>query len=229
MGGVLSPVPQDCTSLAHDATSNDNTFSTVVVYVDEILICSTSSEWITTFKSALATKFYIKDLGPCKWLLGMTIERNIPKHTLTIHQGTYIRELLRRFGMADCKHATTPTSANDTRESPLMEATDSTHYRSVVGALLYPSVATRPYITETVSRLCRFMSNPTVAHMEDAKTCLRYLQRTANRGINFGGEELRLHGFNDANYPTTYPSGSRATSGYVFCLYGGAVIRLGIK
>jgi hypothetical protein len=103
-----------------------------------------------------------------------------------------------------------------------MEAKDSTHYRSVVGALLYALVATRPYITETVNILCRFMSNPTVAHMEDAKTCLRYLQRTANQGITFG-EKLRLHGFSDANYPTTYPSGCRATSGYVFFLCGGDV------
>jgi histone deacetylase 1/2 len=159
------------------------------VYVDDILNCSTSSEWITSFKSAMATKFDIKDLGPCKWLLGMTIERNIYEHTLTIHQGTYIRELLRRFGMADCKPATIPTSANDPRESPLMEPADSTHYRSIVGALLYASVATRPDIAETVNKLCRFMSNPTFASMEDAKTCLRYLQRTTNRGITFGGEK----------------------------------------
>jgi hypothetical protein len=222
-GELLSPVPQDCTPLAHDATSNDSTFNIVVVYVDDILICSTSSEWITTFKLALATKFDIKDLGPCEWLLGMTIERNIHEHTLTIHQGTYIRELMRRFGMADCKPATTPTPTNDPRASPLMEAKDSTHYGSVAGALLYASVATRPDITETFNRLCTFMSNRTVAHMEDAKTYLRYLQRTANTGITFGGEELRLHGFSDANYPTTYPSGCSATSGYVFFLCGGVV------
>jgi hypothetical protein len=99
----------------------------------------------------------------------MTIERNLTDHTLTIHQASYIRELLRRFGMADCKLAAIPTSANDPRHSPLVVDKNSTLYRSVVGALLYVSVATRPDITETVNKLCRFMSKPTLAHMEDAQ------------------------------------------------------------
>jgi hypothetical protein len=57
-----------------------------------------------------------------------------------------------------------------------MDSTDSTHYRSVVKALLYAPVATRPHTTETLNRMYTFMSNPTAAHMEDAKTCLGYLQ-----------------------------------------------------
>jgi hypothetical protein len=217
-GGVDPSRSHDCTSPA-----TDSIFSIIAVYVDDILICSTSPEWISEFKTTLGNQFDIKDLGPCKWLLGMTIERNLTDNTLTIHQASYIRELLQRFGMADCKHAATPTSANDPRESPLLDDKTSTLYRSVVGALLYAPVATRPTITETVNRLCIFMSKPTFAHMEDAKTCLRYLQRTTTRGITFGGEELKLHGFSYANYPTTYPSGCRATSGYVFFLCGGAV------
>jgi hypothetical protein len=88
--------------------------------------------------------------------------------------------------------------------------------------MLYASVATRPDITETVMRMCRFMSKPTVAHMDDAKTCLRCLHCTDTRGITFGGEELRVHGFSDVNYPTTHPSGCRATSDYVIFLCGGA-------
>jgi hypothetical protein len=138
----------------------------------------------------MANKLDMKDLGPCKWLLGMTIERNIYEHTLTIHQGTYIRELLRRFGMADCKHATTPTLASDPRESSHMDNTEYTHNRSVVGALLCAAVATRPDITKTIKRLCIFMLNPPKAHMEDTKTCLMYLQRTTNICITFGGEKL---------------------------------------
>jgi hypothetical protein len=174
-GGLLSSVPQDCTSLAYDATSSDHTSSIVVFYVDDILINITSSEWITAFKSALANRFDIKAMGPWKWLLGKTIERNIHEHTLTIYQGTYIRELMRRFGMADFKPSTTSTSANDPRESTLMDNTYSTHYRCVVGALLYASIATRPDIIETVNIMYILMSNPTLAHMKNAKTCRRYL------------------------------------------------------
>jgi hypothetical protein len=85
----------------------------------------------------MGNQFDIKDMGPCKWLLGMTIEQNLTYHTFTIHQASYIRELLRRFGMADCKTVATATSPNDPRNSPLLDDTSATHYRSVVGALLY--------------------------------------------------------------------------------------------
>jgi hypothetical protein len=105
----------------------------------------------------------------------MTIKRNKRKHTLTLHQGTYIREFLRHFDMRDCKHAATPTSTNGPREFPLimMDNTYSTHYRSVTGALLYALVATRQDNIEIVNRLCKFISNPSATHMEDAKTRLR--------------------------------------------------------
>mmetsp|Transcript_45029 Transcript_45029/g.112803 ORF Transcript_45029/g.112803 Transcript_45029/m.112803 type:complete len:87 (-) Transcript_45029:144-404(-) len=33
--------------------------------------------WIADFKSALGATFDIKDLGTCRWLLGMAVERNL--------------------------------------------------------------------------------------------------------------------------------------------------------
>jgi hypothetical protein len=124
--------------------------------------------------------------------------------------------------MDDCKPTATLTSANDPRKPPLMDDTLASHHRSIVGALVYASVATRPNITETINRLCRFVSMAIGAHMERAKPCLRYLARIAQKGIIFGGDHLKLRGFNDANYPTTYPSGCRSTNGYVFVMCGGA-------
>jgi hypothetical protein len=57
-----------------------------------------------------------------------------------------------------------------TRETlPSWSTQSATHYRSLAGALLYASVATRPAITEPVNRLCRFMTKPKAARMEDAK------------------------------------------------------------
>jgi hypothetical protein len=49
--------------------------------------------------------------------------------------------------------------------------------------------------------------------MEDAKTCLRYRLRASNRGTTF--LDVKLEGFNDANYSTAYPSGCRIASGHV--------------
>jgi hypothetical protein len=71
----------------------------------------------------MAVQFDVKDLGPCKWLLGTTIHRDEPNRNLTIHEGTYIRELLRRFGMGDCKPALMPKSTNDPSSSALLDDT----------------------------------------------------------------------------------------------------------
>jgi hypothetical protein len=53
-------------------------------------------------------------------------------------------------------------------------------------------------LTYLTNLLC---PNPQQRTWGNAKTCLRYLKRTPNIGITFGGEELILHGFNDANRP----------------------------
>jgi hypothetical protein len=68
---------------------------------------------------------------------GMPVQLDLSSKLMTIQQGTYIKELLRSFGMEPCKKATTPTSANDPRDSTLLEDIGASHYRNMVGAVLY--------------------------------------------------------------------------------------------
>mmetsp|Transcript_31216 Transcript_31216/g.80122 ORF Transcript_31216/g.80122 Transcript_31216/m.80122 type:complete len:316 (-) Transcript_31216:23-970(-) len=199
------------------STVNGKAIFIIAVYVDNILICSTSRTLIRDFKAALGTTCDIKDLRTCKWLLGMAVD--LEAKTITLHQSWYTHNLLHRFAMDECKPAATPTSANDPCESPLLnEALHRTTAASWAGALLYASVATRLDITETVSRLCRFVCTPAGAHLEDTKTCalsqphaytwthlwwppadISWLKRWQFQAIT-------------SNYNTTYPSGCKATS-----------------
>eukprot|EP00873_Tetraselmis_striata_P003319 jgi/Tetstr1/423583/TSEL_014255.t1 len=127
-----------------------------------------------------------------------------PGATIRTHQSKYIMELLDRFGMADCKPTAVPSTGNDPRESAPLE--DPVTDRSVVGGLLYAAVFTRPDIAKYVGRLCRFMSAPTRAHMEDAQHVMCYMKGTHQRGLTFGGKpDLELRGFSGANYRTNYP------------------------
>ena len=48
----------------------------VAVYVDDVLIFSSSPEWTATFKAAFAAEFDIKDLGEPVRVLGMTVVRD---------------------------------------------------------------------------------------------------------------------------------------------------------
>eukprot|EP00873_Tetraselmis_striata_P042814 jgi/Tetstr1/463078/TSEL_008013.t1 len=198
-----------------------NTFSIVAIYVDDILICSNCTTWVVQFKRNLADEFDIKDLGACTWILGMKVERDRDAGTIKIHQGKYVTDLLERFNMTDCNPAGIPSVGNDARGSPALD--DPSIFRSLIGGLMYASTATRPDITEAVNRLCRAMSAPTRAHMEDAKHVLRYLKKYPDRGITFGGSDvLQLAGWSDSNHATMTSQG-KATCGFYYTICGGAV------
>lgn len=57
-------------------------------------------------KRELARLFKVKDLGPIKYCLGIEIRRN--GESIHFGQQGYIKEVLKRFGMGDCKPVNTP-------------------------------------------------------------------------------------------------------------------------
>ena len=95
-------------------------------------------------------------------------------------------------------------------------------YATLVGALLFLSITTRPDIAFSVGVLSRFMSCPTTAHWTAAKGVLRYLVDKADMGITFRGSDTTIYGFCDADYAADVDT-RRSTTGYVFMLNGGAI------
>ena len=134
------------------------------IYVDDVLIFSSDPAWTRQFLAAFAVAFDIKDLGSPVRVLGMTVVRDLAKRTLLIHQGPYIRDLLSRFHQVDCKITDYPSPVNLAAPGTAPASPEEhSQYRSIVGALLFLSVLTRPDITEAVTRLCRYMHAPTAA------------------------------------------------------------------
>jgi hypothetical protein len=58
-------------------------------------------------------------------------------------------------------------------------------YCAIVGSLLYLAVNTRPDISYAVGVLSRYMSAPTLQHMQAARYVLRYLRQTVERGLSY--------------------------------------------
>ncbi|KAK8696583.1 hypothetical protein V6N13_001716 [Hibiscus sabdariffa] len=69
----------------------------------------------------------------------------------------------------------------------------------------------------------RYQANPGEGHWTAVKNILKYLRRTKDVFLIYGGEEeLRVKGYTDASFQTDKDD-SRSQSGFVFCLNGGAV------
>ena len=65
---------------------------------------------IADMKRNLAVKFEMKDLGMMHYFLGMEVWQNADG--ISLGQGKYVVEILKRFGMMDCKSMTTPMASN---------------------------------------------------------------------------------------------------------------------
>jgi hypothetical protein len=77
----------------------------LALYVDYLFLTSSESI-IVECKRALNSKFKMKDLGMMHYFLGLEVWHRTDD--IFISQGKYIVEILKKFGMTDCKSMLTP-------------------------------------------------------------------------------------------------------------------------
>jgi hypothetical protein len=104
--------------------------------------------------------------------------------------------------------------------------TEITEYQSMVGSLMYLATHTRSDLIYSVSILSRFLSNPSPRHRSSACRVFQYLKGTIDLATTYGGdhkdENMRLHGFSDADYAACRHT-RKSISGYVYFLGGGVI------
>ena len=136
----------------------------MLVYVDDLIItCDDEAEILRT-KENLSIRFQMKELGQLKHFLGLEIDHT--QAGIFLCQQKYSKDLLKRFGMLECKTTSTPMELNAkmcAREGKDLE--DATLYRELVGSLIYLTL-TRPDISYAVGVMSRYMQNPKKPHLE---------------------------------------------------------------
>ncbi|GJU52716.1 retrovirus-related pol polyprotein from transposon TNT 1-94 [Tanacetum coccineum] len=175
----------------------------LLLYVDDMLVAGSDMAEIKKLKRQLSQEFEMKELGPAKQILGMSIIRDKTKGTLRLSQEKYIGKVLEKFNMKDAK----------ARCQPLGD-----HFK-LIGSMMYTVVCTRPDITHAVGVVSRFMSNPGKEHWEAVKWLLCYLKGTSKATLYFSRKEVILEGFSDSDYGGFLDSG-KSTTGYVFTVGG---------
>jgi hypothetical protein len=152
----------------------------LVLYVDDLFLTGAKT-LITTCKQDLAEEFEMKDLGLMHYFLGLEIWKQ--KGEAFLGQGKYTIEILKRFGMEDCKPMATPMITNLKKlNSSELERVNPTIYKQLIGCLMYLT-NTRPDICFAVNTLSQYMVDPKRVHWIATKHILRYLKGTIEYGL----------------------------------------------
>jgi hypothetical protein len=99
---------------------------------------------------------------------------------------------------------------------------DKVPYASAIGSIMYTMLCTRPDVAYALSVTSRHQADPGDDHWKAVKGILKYLRRTKDLFLVYGGGDLKLQGYTDSSFQSD-PDDSKSTSGFVFTLNGGAV------
>jgi hypothetical protein len=176
-----------------------NSFTFVLVYVDDIIITRNNDLAINQLKQFLEKKFFIKDLGKLKYVLGIEVARS--KRGIFLSQKKYILDILKDIGLIGGRVSDFPMEQH-LRLSPddgtLLP--NPTPYHRLVGRLIYLTV-TRLDINYLVNILCQFMHSPQMAHMDVAHYVVRYLKGYIGKGIFLSSSStIHLQGYCDSDW-----------------------------
>jgi hypothetical protein len=116
----------------------------IEVYVDDIIFGSDDDKLGQKFAKDMKNEFEMSLLGALSLFLGLQICQS--NQGIFISQTKYIIEMLKRFGMEDCKPIITPmqTSCKLIKDDD-SKSTDKRKYKSMIGSLLYVT-SSRPNV-----------------------------------------------------------------------------------
>jgi hypothetical protein len=188
----------------------------IEVYVDDIIFGSDDDRLSQKFAKDMQNEFEMSLLGELSFFLGLQIHQR--NQGIFISQTKYIREMLKRFGMEDCKPVITPmqTSCKLSKDDD-SKSTDQRKYRSMIGSLLYVT-ASRPDVMQAVGQVARFQATPKESHVLAVKRIFRYLKGTEEFGLWYPkGKDLSLIAYKDVDWAGCIDD-RQSTSGETFYL-----------
>ena len=171
--------------------SHDDNKIILGIYVDDIIIAYRGNAFFSKFQAAFFGRFPGKP-EKLSWFLGMAIDQH-EDYTIHLNHELAISKLAEKwipnnYVTRDCP---TPAAfaklekALDDMERAKVKQTD---YASLVGALLYISVMSRPDIAMHTSLLAKFLSDPSPECVDAAIVLLQYLHSTKKKRLHYAGK-----------------------------------------
>ncbi|CAI7922107.1 unnamed protein product [Closterium sp. NIES-54] len=181
--------------------------SFMVVYVDDILIFSPSSDLVKEVMLKLQDKFKCKALGDVSFYLGLHIERDVEKRCMRCVKGP---------------------------EEESVGEEEMRRFHSLVGSLMYAAVNTRPDVACATGQLARVVQCPNEEQVAAGMRVAKYLGQTPTVGLQYSAATQRrqkgadgvepgrlfLTAFSDASYASELED-MTSVGGFICCVGGG--------
>ena len=171
---------------------SDTQWLVIILYVDDLLICSNSDEAIDEAFRQLG-KWNIRKLDSLDHYLGMTITE-MDNHLLC-NQPNAIKKLIDFLDISDRRPTSSPRNPNF-KILPRVDDEQKCEqkiYRSAIGQLNWIARISRPDILFHVMLLSQHQNDPSILHWEAARHLGRYLAGTIEMGVPIsknGGTKL---------------------------------------
>ncbi|CAI7759296.1 unnamed protein product, partial [Closterium sp. NIES-53] len=171
-----------------------------LVYVDDILLFSSSMKKIHKVQQQLMNNFKCKTLGEVKYYLGMHVERDLDHRWLKLHQEKFIKELGEKYGIENKRKVATPLPA-EFKLNPSEEQVDAAE-RVVKYLNSHPSIG--------------------VQYSASAQVKQKGVEVLKEKGERLGEDKLFLTCFTDATWASEMDDSS-SVGGYI-CVVGGGPV-----
>ncbi|KAL0361561.1 UNVERIFIED_CONTAM: Retrovirus-related Pol polyprotein from transposon TNT 1-94 [Sesamum radiatum] len=174
----------------------------LVLYIDDILLIGNDVKMLGDIKAWLSTHFSMNDMGEASYILCIKIYRDRSRRMLGLTQSSYIEKVLKRFKMEHSKRGLLPMRHGIKlckKQSPKigeeLKRMSNIPYASVVGSIQYAVQCTRPDVAYALSVTRRYQACAREAYWAAVKSILKYLKRTKDMFLIYGGGELKLEGY----------------------------------
>jgi hypothetical protein len=176
------------------------------------------------------------DLGEASYVLRIKIHRDRKNRVLGLSQKAYLEKVLVKYNMHKSNATPAPIVKGDSFEEfqcPKnqyeIDQMKAVSYASAVGSLQYAQVCTRPDLAFITGVLGRYQENPSIENWKMIKKVLRYVQGTKDLMLTYRiSNSLEIRGYSNADYAGDKDE-RKSTTGYVFILTGGAILRRSSK
>jgi hypothetical protein len=170
----------------------------VCLYVDDLIFTGNNSSMFQDFKKVMTQEFEMTDIGPMSYCFGIEVKQM--EKEIFISQGSFAREMLKKFKMNNWKPINIPIECGiKLSKHEEGEKVDPTIFRSLVESLRYLT-CTRSNILYGVGLVSRYMESPTITHLKAAKRILRYAKGTIDFGLLYPSfNEFKLVDYSDSD------------------------------